>query len=63
MGNMDSWDVTLLVVAAYLAIVSLIRLMARRRSQVFEELSQQAEKEKQNKKAQEILQARRQRSA
>ena len=36
MGNMDSWDVTLLVVAGYLAIVSLVRLMARRRDQVLE---------------------------
>jgi hypothetical protein len=63
MGNMDSWDVTLLVVAGYLAIMSLVRLMARRRSQVFEELRQQAEKEKRIKKTKEDLLARRQRSA
>ena len=46
MGNMDTWDVTLLVVAGYLAVMSLVRLMARRRSQVYEELRQKAEKEK-----------------
>ena len=46
MGNMDSWDVTLLVVAGYLAVVTLVRLMTRRRNQVFEELHQKAEEEK-----------------
>jgi hypothetical protein len=46
MGNMDSWDVTLLVVAGYLAVVSLVRLMTRRRNQVYEELRQKAEEEK-----------------
>jgi len=62
MGNMDSWDVTLLVVAGYLAIVTLVRLMARRRNQVFEELRQKAEEEK-HKQVQTDLKARRQRSA
>jgi hypothetical protein len=46
MGTMDTWDVTLLVVAGYLAVISLVRLMARRRNQVYEELRQKAEKEK-----------------
>jgi hypothetical protein len=59
---MDSWDVTLLVVAGYLAVVSLVRLMARRRNQVFEELRQKAEAEK-RKQVQSELPARRQRSA
>jgi protein-tyrosine phosphatase len=62
MGNMDSWDVTLLVVAGYLAVVSLVRLMARRRNQVFEELRQKAEEEK-HKQVQAELKARRQRTA
>ncbi|MGA2796374.1 MAG: hypothetical protein ABSE63_02220 [Thermoguttaceae bacterium] len=62
MGNMDSWDVTLLVVAGYLAVVTLVRLMARRRNQVFEELRQKAEEEK-HKQVQTDLKARRQRSA
>jgi hypothetical protein len=62
MGNMDSWDVTLLVVAGYLAVVTLVRLMARRRNQVFEELRQKAEEEK-RKQVQADLKARRQRTA
>jgi hypothetical protein len=62
MGNMDSWDVTLLVVAGYLAVVTLVRLMARRRNQVFEELRQKAEEEK-SKQVQAELKARRQRTA
>lgn len=63
MGNMDSWDVTILVVAAYLAVVTLIRLMARRRNQVYNELRQQAEEEKKRKLVQDNLRARRQRTA
>jgi hypothetical protein len=62
MGNMDSWDVTLLVVAGYLAVVTLVRLMARRRNQVFEELRHKAEEEK-RKQVQAELKARRQRTA
>jgi hypothetical protein len=60
---MDCWDVTLLVVAAYLAIVSLVRLMARRRNQVFQELSQQAQKEKKHKQSQDAIRSRRQKTA
>ncbi len=59
---MDSWDVTLLVVAGYLAVVTLVRLMARRRNQVFEELRQKAEDEK-RKQVQTDMKAQRQRSA
>jgi hypothetical protein len=62
MGNMDSWDVTLLVVAGYLAVISLVRLMARRRNQVYEELRQKAEHEKRQQLLEESK-ARRQRSA
>ncbi len=63
MGNMDSWDVTLLVVAGYLAIVTLVRLMARRRNQVLEEFRQKAEEEKKRKYAQDAVRGRRQRTA
>jgi hypothetical protein len=62
MGNMDTWDVTLLVVAGYLAVMSLVRLMARRRSQVYEELRQKAEKEK-RQQAQSDVKEQRQRTA
>jgi hypothetical protein len=60
---MDSWDVTLLVVAGYLAIVTLVRLMVRRRNQVYAELRQKAEDAKKRKQAQGDLKARRQRTA
>jgi hypothetical protein len=56
---MDSWDVTLLVVAAYLAIVALVRLMARRRNQVIEQYNQQAEQEKRRMQVQSGLRSRR----
>jgi hypothetical protein len=62
MGNMDSWDVTLLVVAGYLAVVTLVRLMARRRNQLYEEFNQQAEIELKHKKIQEALEKRRQKA-
>ncbi len=63
MGNMDSWDLTLMVVAAYLAIVALVRLMHRRRNQVIEKLRQEAETEKRRKELQDAMRNRRQRTA
>jgi hypothetical protein len=45
MGAMDNWDVTLLVVMGYLAIVALVRLMARRRDQLLDEFRRQIEEE------------------
>jgi hypothetical protein len=62
MGNMDGWDLTLLVVAGYLAIVTLMRLMSRRRSQVLDHLRQQADDEK-RKQLQADLQNQRRRTA
>ena len=59
MGNMDSWDVTLLVVAGYLAIVTLVRLMARYRNQVIGQFNQQAEEEKRRMQAQGGMRSRR----
>jgi hypothetical protein len=63
MGNMDSWDVTLLVVAAYLAIVTLVRLMARHRNQVLNQFRRQAEDEKKLKRFHGDLPGQRKRSA
>jgi hypothetical protein len=40
---MDRWDIFLIVGAAYLAIVSLVRLMAARRDAVVKELRAQIE--------------------
>jgi hypothetical protein len=46
MGAMDNWDVTLLVVAGYLAVVALVRLMTRKRDQMLAEFRDQIEKDK-----------------
>ena len=40
---MDRWDIFLIVGAAYLAIISLVRLMAARRDAVVKELRAQIE--------------------
>ncbi len=63
MGNMDSWDLTLMVVAAYLAIAALVRLMNRHRNQVIEKFRQEAEKEKKRKQLQNAMRDKRQRTA
>ncbi len=46
---MDGWDIVLLVIAGYLAVVSLIRLMNRHRNHLAEELLLEAEAEKNRK--------------
>lgn len=49
MGAIDNWDVTMLIVAGYLAVIALVRLMARHRDQLIEDLRQQFEAEKKRK--------------
>ena len=39
---MDTWDIALLVVAGFVAVLALVRLMSRRRNQLVEELLDQA---------------------
>ncbi len=46
MGNMDHWDIALLVVAGYLATVVLSRLMAGHRDRLVGQLREQMEQEK-----------------
>ena len=46
MGDMDSWNLVLLAVAAYLAVVTLARLMLRRRNQLMAQFRHEVEKEK-----------------
>jgi hypothetical protein len=46
---MDNWDITLLVIAGYFAVMGLVRLMARRRDQVLNQLQQQVEEEQNNR--------------
>ena len=53
MGNMDGWDVALVVVAGYVALVTLVRLMIRRRDQLMDEFRRKMRKEKRRKEAEE----------
>ena len=53
MGNMDSSDVVLLAMAGYLALMSLVRLMLRRRNQLMDEFRQEVADEKKRKKVEE----------
>ncbi len=48
---MDSWDVVLLVVAGYLAVMALVRLMIRRREQLVVQLRVRMEEEKESAKS------------
>jgi type II secretory pathway pseudopilin PulG len=41
MANLDGWDMALLAVAAYIAVVSLVRLMRARRRAVVAELQRE----------------------
>jgi hypothetical protein len=50
---MDGWDLTLLVVAGYLAVVTLVRLMAHRRDQMLDEFRRELKKEKHRQEAEE----------
>ena len=54
MGNMDGWDVALLLVSGYVALVTLVRLMVRRRNQMMEEFRRELKKEKRLRRAEEM---------
>jgi hypothetical protein len=43
MGWIDRWDVVLMLVAGYVAVMTLVRLMARRRDQVVADVERQLE--------------------
>jgi hypothetical protein len=48
---MDRWDVLIVAVAGYVAVMTLVRLMARRRNELVGQVRQQmAELQKQKKK-------------
>lgn len=51
MSHMNGWDWALLVTGGYLALVTLVRLMRRRRDAVLEEISVQAAAEKRRQQA------------
>jgi hypothetical protein len=52
---MDRWDVFIILAAGYVAVMTLVRLMARRRNQVLEQVREQieAQRPKKKKKAEE----------
>ncbi len=54
MGNMDGWDVALLVAAGYVAVTALVRLMIRRRNQAVAEFHKQLAQEKQRRKVERL---------
>ncbi len=43
---MDSWDIAVLAVAGYVAVLALSRLMTRRRNQLVKELLDQARRQR-----------------
>ena len=59
--NLDRWDVILLAVAGYVAVLTLTRLMARHRDRLVADLEQQvaAEQRRQNAAAQQANRSRR----
>jgi len=44
--DMDKWDVVMITAAAYVAVISLVRLMAARRDQVIRHLRSEIEKQR-----------------
>ncbi len=53
MGSMDGFDVALLAVVGYVAVMALVRLMTKRRDQMIDELQEQVKDEQRHKKAEE----------
>lgn len=41
---MDRWDVVLLIVAGYVSVLSLVRLMANRRNELVEKIREEVER-------------------
>ena len=58
MESMTGWDIALFVVAGYVAVMSMARLMIRRRDQFFVEFREQMKAEQERKEAEEAEQAR-----
>lgn len=54
---MDGWDIALLMLAAYVAVVALVRLMIRRRDQLIAQLQGEAEQAQRMKKLSDMKQA------
>lgn len=52
MGNMEGWDIALLAAAGYMAVTALVRMMIRQRDRLVAQLSKEAAKQQNLKKAQ-----------
>jgi hypothetical protein len=50
MGWIDRWDVALLLVAAYVAVMTLVRMMIRRRDELVTDVRHQVETHRKRKK-------------
>jgi hypothetical protein len=48
---MDRWDLLIVLIAGYVAVMSLVRLMARRRNELINHVQQQIEEQRPKKKA------------
>ena len=49
LGTMNQWDVALLAIVGYTAVVALVRLMLRRRDQLLAEFREQLKREQRKK--------------
>jgi heme exporter protein D len=50
MPHMQAWDWVLLVIGAYIAVISLVRLMRQHRDKILQELNDQAHAEQQRQR-------------
>jgi len=57
MLGMDDWDIALLAVSGYIAVMALVRLMNSRRNQVIERIRSQMEQANHGRRAPEDRQA------
>jgi len=49
-GGMDRWDLLIVLFAGYVAVMSLVRLMARRRNELVDHVRQQINEQRPKKK-------------
>ena len=59
MFGMDAWDAVLLAAGGYLAVITLVRMMSRRRDAILEDLSREVELAKERSKEQKKIERRR----
>ncbi len=60
---MDRWDIFILLAAAYVAVMTLVRLMAARRNQLVDQVRSQLEQQQSQPPAQPTADAEKQRKA